>query len=84
MLFLFSVIVSDWGYIFYCKETGYYLCKSIFVQFDDEFIPDLGTFSGVYNQVNKDWVITKKFEYVDARTQNWGIFYCDSKNIWVL
>ena len=78
LLFLFSIIVTAWGYIFYWQEAGYHLCKSIFVQFDDEFIPAKGIFIGVYYQVKQVWGIEKKF----AKTQNWEILYCDSKNVW--
>ena len=84
LLFLFSITVSAWGYIFYLQETGYFLCESIFVQFDDEFNPDLGTFSGVYYQVKQGWGIAKNFEYADAETKHWRIVYCDSKNVWAL
>ena len=68
-----------WGLIFI---TGYYLCGFIFVQFSDEFIPALGTFSGVYEMMQTG--IAKKPKYIEARRGLPEIVYCDTKRVWAL
>jgi len=50
-LILGSIIIvmfSGWLVISLRQSTGYYLCDTIIAQFGDDYLPAMGTFSGMY------------------------------------
>lgn len=46
---LFFLMLAGWGIIFHRIRSGDFLCQTIFVQFSDDFNPDLAPFSGLYD-----------------------------------
>eukprot|EP00980_Cylindrotheca_fusiformis_P025093 scaffold13034_cov119-Cylindrotheca_fusiformis.AAC.7 len=48
-LSLFFLMLVGWAFIFYKIKSGDFLCQTIYVQFSDDFNPDLAPFSGLYD-----------------------------------
>ena len=43
-------MMTGWAIVFYRQTTGYYLCQTVHIQLNDEFSPELATFSGLYDR----------------------------------
>jgi len=78
-----GVMYIGYGIVVYRQLSGYYLCHSVKVQFDDEFQPNLPYLSGVYSIT--DLKIAGRFVYTDEVTQkSFLIGYCRYEKSWGL
>jgi hypothetical protein len=75
-----------WAFIIHLQVTGRFLCKTMQVQFGDDFVPSLGTFSGLYDLKTPGYKLfaSNKVEYVERRALEAGneavgkFSYCSS------
>ena len=95
LVLFFLIELTGWAYYFYQQLTGAYLCQTIFVQFHDEVLPEMATFSGLYDYTSGqvlnfrcDGACTRG-QYIEssinpAREQAAARFgYCDEVSSWV-
>jgi hypothetical protein len=92
-LSILLVMLVFWSWIFAWQANGHYMCQKVFVQFDDELVPDLAYFSGLYT-IKKASKAGSKVEYIEVgptATNEGGdrsyepakFAYCDTRNAWV-
>jgi surface protein len=92
-LSILLVMLVFWSWIFAWQANGHYMCQKVFVQFDDELVPDLAYFSGLYT-IKKASKAGSKVEYIEVgptATNEGGdrayepakFAYCDKRNAWV-
>lgn len=48
LVLIFLLEFCGWAYILYQQKIGAYLCQTIFVQFEDDILPEMAAFSGLY------------------------------------
>ncbi|KAG7341608.1 EGF-like domain containing protein [Nitzschia inconspicua] len=85
MLYLLCILAFylGFGYILHRQRTGYFLCHSVFIQFDDAFDVSLPYRSGVYTITDEK--IANRFVYADAVTGTSFILgYCAENTAWGL
>ena len=87
-LFFFLAILTSmlvgWGYVFNQQQSGHFLCETVFIQFGDEFLPSLGTFSGLYDSVPdpKGFFGSSRVKYIEMRSGKSQIGYCGALTAW--
>jgi hypothetical protein len=83
---IFLSFFGGWLGIVARQNKGGYLSQTVFVQFDDEFSPELGTFSGLYRigETRRGVFSTSRVEYVEIRSGKASLGYCENKGIWTL
>ena len=64
-----------------CQIKSFVLCQSIVVQFGDELISSMGTFSGVYDMSNR--TISGRVVYVAQQHKHAMFAYCEEETAWV-
>jgi hypothetical protein len=87
LCFLYLGLLVGWAFIFYRQKTGYYLCQTVYVQFNDELGTELAFFSGLYNfRCPGDQKICTRGEYVEeghgSFTETAKFGFCLNKAIW--
>jgi len=70
--------------LLYWQWSGYYLCKTLYIQFDDSFQADLEAFSGIFESEGNrpvEW-IEQRMVYYDE-TETIRLSYCSSEKAWI-
>jgi len=87
LLITFLGLAGGWAYIFYCQKTGQFLCDTIYVQFSDDFSPEISTFSGLYDKTPRA-VNRGRVQYIENRGNNFDgsskLAYCAADETWTL
>ena len=86
LFFLFIIMIILWSIIVRKQRTGSYLCSSIYVQFGDEFSPELGTFTGQYDIASsKELFPSGRVEYreITKSISDAKFSYCDNDETWI-
>jgi len=69
----------------YWQQTGEYFCKSVYVQWNDIYNPDLATLSGLYSISCKG--VCERPGYLEKghgnRKGTAKFFYCDDEEVWI-
>lgn len=76
--------VGGWCVVMRNQLNGRYLCDSIFVQMQDDFVSALGTFSGVYDRVDRQthpWK-DERVVYVERNSGRARFGYCQEDDVW--
>ena len=67
------------------KQTGNYLCDSLYVQFGDAFVADLPYFSGAYMMDPNGGMNAGRITYVEKATRGSQRFaFCEREMAWTL
>jgi hypothetical protein len=81
---LFSVIalvlLACWSAVVYLQNHGAFQCSTLVVQFGDDMRPELGTFSGMYDQDQSRG--TRYLSYVDRHSKTAEFAYCVQDQRW--
>lgn len=66
------------------QTSGKYLCQTLYVQFEDDFVTSLGAFSGVYDlDDDRAGVFEEsRVQYIDRQSENAVFAYCRSMEAW--
>jgi hypothetical protein len=83
---IFLSFFGGWLGIVAKQNKGDYLPQMVFVQFDDEFSPAIGSFSGIYD-IGKagDIFSVSRVEYVERRSSKAWLRYCgEDAGFWTL
>jgi hypothetical protein len=83
---IFLSFFGGWLGVVAKQNKGDYLPQMVFVQFDDEFLPALGGFSGIYD-IGKagDIFSVSRVEYVERRSGKAWLRYCgEDGGFWTL
>ena len=82
LLTVLLVLMTGWGVVVANQNNGTYMCQTIYVQFSDDFVTDLGTYSGLYERkAPSDRVGQIHVEYV-ADGGKGRFAYCSDENMW--
>jgi hypothetical protein len=85
LLSILIAMLAGWGTVMRKQQKGEYMCEIIHVQFSDEFIPSLGTFSGIYRRRDISQGLTSgRVEYEESRSKKIRFAYCEEKSAWTL
>jgi len=85
LLIVLLAMLGGWGVVIHKQQSGVYLCKSVYIQFSDDFVPALGTFSGVYDlRIGKGVFLPKYFTYIERRSEKAKLGYCNTLESWTL
>ncbi len=74
------------GIISMKQKSEHYRCQLIFSQFDDEILPMLGTFTGLFSIHSKKFFYRASYRGVDFKDWERGplLAYCDKEKRWTL
>ena len=70
---LVLTMMGCWIWISYQQGTGAFLCDTLYVQFGDGHVPELGYFSGKYQRQSSSsssslsWILGNHVEYIEER-----------------
>jgi len=81
------IMYVGWGIIWFYQESGKYSCHQILLQFGDEQLPVLGTFSGLFISQRKSFVgSVDRLSYAPNDNRDGGplLAYCEKDKRWTL
>jgi hypothetical protein len=89
LITILCTMLAGWIVVFQKQASGFFLCGTIQVQFGDDLVPALGTFSGLYDLRTKPYSFASsdRVEYVQRRSVEVGsasalFAYCHSIGAW--
>ncbi|CAB9498704.1 expressed unknown protein [Seminavis robusta] len=84
MMVALVTLLLGWGILIEQQKAGRFVCSTIIVQFDDSMIPELGTFSGLYDKyvAPRNGLGSKRVEYIERRSGRAKFAYCDDIEAW--
>lgn len=90
LLMIMVILITAWGVVIHLQVSGSFLCGTVQVQFGDDFLPAIGTFSGLYDMRTSPYKPFQhnKVEYVERRAVEIGsklakFSYCDQLGAWI-
>lgn len=81
---IWILLMSAWTFVMVRQTEGRYLCQTLQVQFEDDFVPSLGAFSGLYDiQEGRVGAFTgDRVRYVDRQSGKALFAYCPEMEAW--
>lgn len=85
------VLIISWVAVIHSQVTGDFFCKTLYVQFGDDFRPDLGAFSGLYDRQTKPYslfserrvvYVERRFLDLAGRQRRARFAYCSTSSTW--
>lgn len=78
-----ALMLTSFGVIVLLQQKGVYACSTIFVQFGDDMVPALGTFSGLYDMQSAKVTVFSQYLSYSERSSSRAIFgYCQDIQAW--
>jgi hypothetical protein len=85
LLSILTALLAGWAVVMRKQQQGTYLCEVIHVQLSDEFIPSLGTFSGIYRRRDiSQGLNLGRVEYEESLSKKVRFAYCEERSAWTL
>jgi len=90
LLTILLTMFGGWIYVIHLQVTGQFFCNTVQVQFGDDFVARLGTFSGLYDLSSGNSLFSqRRVAYVERRSTEIGISqarfaYCNDIGAWTL
>ena len=77
-------LMSAWTVVMLHQTNGSYLCQTLFVQFEDDFVSSLGAFSGIYDLEGERAGVFEntRVRYIDRQSGKAAFAYCPKMEAW--
>ena len=86
MVIILVVMLIAWGFTRHNQTSGFYLCKTLLVQFGDDLRPELGTFAGLYDLQHPSGLSlqSQHVQYIERLSGHARFAFCETNSYWTV
>ncbi|CAB9504687.1 multiple EGF-like-domains [Seminavis robusta] len=85
LILLFITLTIGYAFVVSWQMNGVYLCKHVYIQFGDAFLPEMAYYSGQFHHQGFGWSDREndRVTYIDD-TGKLKLAYCNSETAWTI